>query len=409
MNTPVSSDVIVVGGGPAGSATAMLLAARGLKVTLLDRARFPREKACSEFMSPATTEVLQRLGVLQDLERESSARPTSLRIVADGGHTLVGSFASAPVSPWRSFGLSLRRDRLDARLLGAASDAGVRVHQGWIVNGLFRELSTAVRVTARGSDGQERTLHAPVVVGADGLRSIVARAAGKVTRGRRRVAFVAHLAGVTDCAPGLAEMHVSGGGYVGLNPIGAGLVNAAVVVPVRGARQARGRADEFLLASLRQVPELEPRLRHARIERRTMVTGPFAQHARKVVADGLALVGDAAEFHDPFTGDGIHMALRGAEMLAPLIDSALERGEVSSRALAPYSRARRNAFAGKRAVERLLSFGIAHPRCFTAFVRAIGRRPALAHTVVGISAGFVPLAELLRPGHFHSPVQNADA
>lgn len=404
MNTPASSDVIVVGGGPAGSATAVLLAARGLSVTLLDRARFPRDKPCSEFMSPAATEALQRIGVLRDLEREPSARPAALRISTHAGHSLVGRFSAAPVAPWRADGLALRRDRLDARLLAAAADTGVRVCEGWTFDSVVREDAAVAGVVAHNASGARREFRAPVTVGADGLRSLVARCMGGVTRGRRRrIAFVAHLSGVADVQPGHAEMHVFDGAYAGLNPIGDGLVNAALVVPARRAKLARGGADEFLLDMLRQLPALELRLRRAQIVRRTLVTGPFAQRARTTIDDGIALVGDAAEFHDPFTGDGIHMALRGAELLAPVVACTLASGDVSARALAPYARARRRAFTGKRLVERLLALGIAHPRCFAASVRAIARRPALAHTVVGISSGFVPLATLLRPSLFLLP------
>ncbi|HEU4800770.1 MAG TPA: NAD(P)/FAD-dependent oxidoreductase [Gemmatimonadales bacterium] len=404
MNTPASSDVIVVGGGPAGSATAMLLAARGHSVTLLDRARFPRDKACSEFMSPAATEALQRIGVLGALEREPSARPAALRISTHAGHALVGCFSAAPVAPWRSDGLALRRDRLDACLLEAAADAGVRVCEGWSFDGVVREHDAVTGVVAHDRRGVRQELRAPLTVGADGLRSLVARCTGGLKRGRRRrIAFVAHLTGVADLQPGQAEMHVFDRGYAGLNPLGDSLVNAALVVPAGRAGLARGRADQFLLDTLRQLPALEPRLRRVRFVRRTLVTGPFAQRARSTIDDGIALVGDAAEFHDPFTGDGIHMALRGAELLAPVVAAALARGDVSVRALSPYRRARHRAFTGKRVVERLLALGIAHPGCFAASVRAIARRPALAHTVVGISGGFVPLAALLRPGLYLLP------
>ncbi len=404
MNTPASSEVLVVGGGPAGSVTAALLAARGHSVTLLDRARFPRDKACSEFMSPAATEVLQRLGLLPELEREPSARPVALRISSHDGHSLVGRFSAAPVKPWQSAGLALRRDRLDARLLAAAANAGARVCEGWTVDSVIHVRAAAGGVMAHDRHGAHREFRASITVGADGLRSRVARCLGGVRRGRpRRVAFVAHLAGVTDLQPGQAEMHVFDRGYAGLNPIGDGLVNAALVVPAGQAKLSRGHADQFLLDTLRQLPALESRLRCARIVRPTLVTGPFAQRARRTIGHGIALVGDAAEFHDPFTGDGIHMAVRGAELLAPVVSAALARRDVSARALVPYVQARRSAFAAKRIVERVLALGIAHPRLFAACIRGIARRPGLAHTVVGVSAGFVPVTALFHPGLFLLP------
>src|SRR6185295_11404023 len=95
-------------------------------------------------------------------------------------------------------------------------------------------------------------------------------------------------------------------------------------------------------------PGLHERVTAGALARRTMATGPFAAWSGRVTADGAALVGDAADFFDPFTGEGIYCALRGAELLASAVPGALERrGPVTARDLGAYRRARRSAFAGK--------------------------------------------------------------
>jgi flavin-dependent dehydrogenase len=250
----------------------------------------------------------------------------------------------------------------------------------------------------RDRDGRRRALHARLTVGADGLRSVVARRLGPRRHGRpRRVAFVAHLAGVEGMGRS-AEMHVGRLGYVGLNPIGPGRTNVALVVPAGEAAASRGRAEAFFLERLAGFAGVAERVARASLAREVLATGPFAAWSGRVVADGAALVGDAADFFDPFTGEGIYCALRGAELLAESAVAALERpGAVTAERLRGYARARRRAFAGKWAVERLVGYGMWFPRLFDRAVARLGRRPGMADTFIGVTGDFVPARAVLNP------------
>jgi flavin-dependent dehydrogenase len=197
---------------------------------------------------------------------------------------------------------------------------------------------------------------------------------------------------------GQAEMFVMENGYVGINPVGGGLTNVALVVPAAIAREARGNPSAFLLALCRRHPLVSARLAHASLAEPVHVTGPFDVGARHVTADGAALVGDAADFFDPFTGDGIVSALRGAELLSAVVPAALrEPGIVRRTRLRGYQRARRKAFAGKRTVSRLIAYAMHCPVLFDRAVSRLERRQGMAHTLIGVTGEFVPARAVLNP------------
>ena len=391
------ADVLVVGGGPAGSATARFLAAAGRAVLLVDRAAFPRDKACSEYMSPEAVRILDRLRVVASLEEAGAVPLAGTAVTAARGARLHGRFALAGHRPFRPTGLSVSRRVLDDRLLGAAREAGATVLERTAVESLVYDAAGVAGAVVRTADGTRGTVAARLTVGADGLRSVVGRRlGGRRQGGPRRVAFVGHVEGVEGMGDS-AEMFVGARGYLGLNPIGGGRTNVALVVPLRRAGAARGRTEAFFREALGDFPGVSRRVGGGRLVRRVLATGPFAAWSGRVTADGAALVGDAADFFDPFTGEGIYSALRGAELLAESADAALGHpGRVRASALASYRRARRRAFGGKWAVERLIGYGMHFPALFD---RAVGRlaRRGLAHTLIGVTADFVPARAVLNP------------
>lgn len=387
-------DAVVVGAGPAGSATALLLAWRGHRVALLDRARFPRPKPCAEYLSPEAGRVLERLGVLEELRRAGGAELRGMRIVAPGGIEFTGRFDGAGVARFARFrdtGLALRREILDLALINAARRAGVAVLEGMAVRGLGCGVrDVAVRAGAAG----ER-ITARIVVGADGLHSRIARQLGLARRrGRPRVALVSHARGVSDMRD-VGEIHLGRRGYVGLADVGGGITNVAVVVPAPLARS--GALRRRFVTMLDHFPEVARRLANATWVSPVRAVGPFGRWTPRATAERAVLVGDAADFHDPVTGEGIYAALRGAELAAEHLDAALRTDHLDARSLAGYDADRRRTFGGKWLVERLIGWAIATPAVMDHLARRLRDRPGLADLLVGVTGDFVPARALLRP------------
>jgi geranylgeranyl reductase family protein len=376
-------DAVVVGAGPAGSATALQLARAGARVLLLDRARFPREKPCSEYLSPESTRVLERLGkdVLGAVAAASPARLTGMKVVAPSGAAVVGRF--------ETFSFALPRTRFDTILRAAAEAAGAEVREGVKVEELIYEGGAVAGVVARDvGRGTREAYRARVVVGADGLRSVVARRLGAVRAiGPKRVAFTAHVADAHDVHD-LGEMHVGRPGYVGLGPIGDGITTVALVLPLAEARRGKRFFEE-----LNRFPGVAGRFDDRRMVRPILAAGPFARWSRRPATNGALLVGDAADFFDPFTGQGIYSALRGAELAAAAILATLATGA----SLQPYARARRREFGGKWLLERMIGIAVGWPALIERVVGRMIRRPELADLLVRATGNCIPARAALTP------------
>lgn len=395
------AEVLVVGGGPAGSATAFFLARAGVEVCLLDRARFPRDKPCAEYLSPQASRILDEMGVLATIERAGAAQLDGMRVRAPNGAVIHGEFASSHgFRGFRDRGLALPRRELDAILLDRARAAGARIVEGAKVRDVLRGSDGSVVGVEGDLEGMHRTWRAELTIGADGLRSVVGRRLGLTRHGRfpRRIAVVAHYGGVEGVGR-CGEMHVERDGYLGLADVGHGRTNVAVVVPQHEAHAIGGSTSAFLDAWIARHPHLAPRFAHATRLTTARATGPFNQRARRAWAPGAALVGDAADFFDPFTGEGIFAALRGGELLTPYAFEGVRATTRRSRhvALAAYDRCLRDAFRGKRVVERAVGTAVAFPVLFNRAAQVLSRRRDMADLLVGVTGDFVPPREVLRP------------
>src|SRR5262245_56004303 len=168
-------DVLVVGAGPAGSATARLLADAGRLVLAVDRAEFPRDKPCSEYMSPEAVRILDRLDVVGALEAAGAVALAGTAVTAARGARLHGRFALASGRPFRPTGLSVSRWILDQHLVASARQAGATVLERTAVESLVYDADGVAGAVVRDGEGHRRTIIARLTVGADGLRSVVGR------------------------------------------------------------------------------------------------------------------------------------------------------------------------------------------------------------------------------------------
>ena len=396
-------DVAVVGAGPAGAATASLLAERGWSTVLLDKARFPRPKICGEYLSPEAARVLDRLGVLKDVDAAGAQPLRGMRIVAPDGTALAGRYPTD--GPWRGYrdhALAVPREVLDRILVERAKSLPVHVRERHRVTGLRIEGDRVTGVEGADGEGRAFQIESRLVVGADGRASIVARALGLVRPHRlQRLALIQDVEGL-DGFEQMGEIYVDPPDYSILNPVAPGLVNLSLVVPLAHARPYRGRLETFFDARLKQLRHVWPRLQGMRPRGPLMAMGPLAYRVAEPRHGGVLLAGDAAGFYDPFTGEGLFTALRSAELLAETAHAALERGDLSARALRPYARARRRAFGDKQWVTRALQLLIRRRRLANLVARAIAPRPRLLDALMGVIGDFVPPRDLLRPSVLRS-------
>jgi menaquinone-9 beta-reductase len=282
--------------------------------------------------------------------------------------------------------------------VAAAARAGAHVREATAVEDLVWERGVVAGVVARSHHGHRVRWNARIVVGADGLRSVVARRLGLVRYSPpRRFAFTAHVADVAG-VDALGELHVSDRGYVGLGPVGGGITTVALVLPLRAVRGGGRDYRREFVAELNRFPGLAGRFDPRRIVRDVLTTGPFAQWASVATRPGALLVGDAADFFDPFTGQGIHSALRGAELAAEcLIPGLIDPGREPGVPGVSYARARRRAFGGKWLLERLIGLGVGSPAITDRVVGRLARRPDLADLLVSVTGNLLPVRRVFAP------------
>lgn len=348
---PSTFDVVVVGAGPSGAVAATVLARAGLRVCLVDRARFPRPKLCGDTLNPGALAVLRRLGMASDIDATSLALE-GMRVTGDGV-TVEARY------PDGLHGASLPREQMDHALVRAAVAAGAELRDGVTARApVLRETPrgrTVAGVSCTDEFGSRSELLAPVTIAADGRRSTLAFALGLARHpvSPRRWAIGACASDVHGLSA-YGEMHIRSGYYIGIAPLPNGLANLCVVRPSTGGDAALQRPQQLLADALASEPMLRERMADARFLAPPMVLGPLAvdQVADAAVPDGLLVAGDAAGFIDPMTGDGLRFAVRGGELAALSALRALEQGWTGVHA--SLDAVRRQEFQSKWRFNRIL-------------------------------------------------------
>ncbi len=363
-------DVIVVGGGPAGSVAAIVLARAGARVRLLERSRIPRDKLCGDTVNPGAAAILRRLALSRVLD---GSLPLDGMIVTGASGVRVEARYGSGVQ-----GRAILRRELDRRLVDAASAAGAQVDDDVFVTGASidtsRDVDTVNGVTVRSGDGRPRRIAAPIVIAADGSHSRLARElrlSRFADRPRRWAvgAYFQYVKGLATCG----EMHVRGDRYIGVAPLPGALANVCVVTADRALLR---HPHALLHETIHTDRQLAGRFTVATLVGTPRCLGPMAVECEQPGMEGLLLAGDAAGFIDPMTGDGLRFAFRGAELAAHAALQALEHGwDAAHLRLAE---ARRREFLPKWRFNRTLRSLVASPGA----VRVANRGAAVAPVVI---------------------------
>ncbi|HEX6178057.1 MAG TPA: NAD(P)/FAD-dependent oxidoreductase [Thermoanaerobaculia bacterium] len=349
----VKTDVAIIGGGPAGSTLAALLARKGIGVALIDRDTFPRDKLCGEFLSYDALPILDRLGVNLDTAPQiSRCRVISRRA------TYEFEF------PRAARGVS--RMLLDALLFRMGVERGAHDLSGWTAVNLSRDGVEAER-------GEERIrVTARVVAGAWGRWGRFDTQLGRAfvrDRSHRNFGFKRHYRAAQSLATTI-DLHSFDRGYLGVSPIENGLTNICGLVHASRLAGHKGRWDAFVDEIRREEPVLDAMYaRHEPDDPSFLSSEPVIFRARSPVEGGVVMVGDASGVIDPLTGNGMAMAIQSALVAAPHIVRMLDADRTSAET--SYVRAHRQFFAPRirwsRRVARLLS----HPALLDAGLRVV--------------------------------------
>lgn len=399
-NRQTISDVVVAGAGPAGTGLAIRLARRGLRVTLVERERFPRDKLCGEFISPECLGHFRELGVLGEMLGRGGDRIRRTVFYSKGGRS-----ASVPSEWFGSSGgegaLGLSRAEMDLRLLERARELGVRVREESPVTELLYEDGRVCGVRTGRPGGPGAELRAGLTVDATGRSGVLSKlarrrgAAGDAGGRKRRagrtaplVGFKAHF-GDARLSPGVCEIYFFRGGYGGLSHVEDGRANHCFLIRSSVVREFGGDADRILQRVVCRNERARETLGPARrlSDWLAVSVGGFGVNELSP-APGLFSVGDAAAFIDPFTGSGMLMALESAELL----DGVIAGGD-----------------AAPGFVEMAREYGLRHRERFRkrllvcAAMRRLSLVPGLAGAAVSVLGRSRNLRELLaratrRPG-----------
>ena len=358
-------DVVVVGGGPAGLATAIVVAEQGFSVLVLERRHFPPDKACGEGILPPGVRALEELGMMPALEASATYRFEGLRFIQENG-------AAAEVSLPGRGGLGIRRTVLVEALMRRAIAVGAVLHDRSIVTGYSVSDDCAVLRTSNGK------IRARLIVAADGLHSPLRRAAGLdgAIGSRRRFAMRRHY----RIDPWSEQVEV----YAGRHGEG-------VVTPVSPHSVAvnytweDGAFDGPTLATLgREFPAIAARLGDAPAISMVRGAGPMARSARRRTSERLVLIGDAAGFVDSISGDGLSIAFNSALILGRRIGHILSKRS-SSRAMSGYERDLRRLSHTYELVTGSMLWIARHPRVRRATLGYLGKHRSVFDQIVNVA------------------------
>jgi 2-polyprenyl-6-methoxyphenol hydroxylase-like FAD-dependent oxidoreductase len=378
-------DAVVVGARCAGSAVATALARAGRDVVVVDRARFPSDTLSTHLLFAGGVAELKALGARERVEALGSPRLSEAHVAASGYGVTT---ACTPIDGI-DYSLCVRRPGLDTALVETARAAGAEVREGVRATGLLREGPRVTGVRVKDGD-DERELRAPLVVGADGRRSTVARLIGcedpYAWNPNGRACFFAYFDEGRPEWNGVAAQWRSGAELGTAFPCDGGLVLVLLMPPrARGGAFREDPQGEYE-RTLARLPELAERLRGCKQQGKVRGAVDLPSYFRRSAGPGWALAGDAGHFKDPVTAQGIRDALRFGRRLGELAAPVIDDPDALDAALARWERERDRGCLETYQWTNLLARGEDVSAFETELYRRMSRRPDLGRELLDVFA-----------------------
>jgi len=341
-------DVVVAGGGPAGSTVAARLAQAGTKVALFERELFPRFHL-GESLLPMSLEVFDKLGVTAKFDERFIHKRGAWFVDGRSGEEVVFKFEDALRSGFPHAYHGPRAD-IDHLLLDHAASLGVVVHQGWDVRAIVQDDGRARGVHVRAPDGTESVVGATVVVDATGRSAFMSRASGakvRTPRLERTLAVFAHFDGCHRMGgndEGDIRIVIVPEGWFWVIPFRGDRSSVGIVLSPSALEKAGGDSDAVLAALFDASPVMRQVMRGSQQVFPAGTAADFSYRVPRPSGDGWLAVGDAAGFIDPLFSTGFHLAVKGADLAAAAIEKALAQGDVSAARWEAHQRQTRQAY-----------------------------------------------------------------
>ena len=338
MSENIFYDCIVVGAGPGGSTAAAMLSKKGKRVLLLEKERFPRDKTCGDAISGKSLALLSELGLVGAVERADHGEIKGVMFSSPNGTAASIPFGKSEQHIGR--GYTCRRQVYD-NILFQNAKKGCDAMEGMAATALVKENGKVAGVKAKGPDGTEYEFRGRMVIGADGVGSVVAREirGAQIDPDHTCIAHRAYYSGVGGMT-GCIEIHFVKSimpGYFWIFPLENGIANVGVGMMMGDVKKHGTDLGKSMDDIIRNNPLFKERFANAKMVSPLKAWQlPFGSKKRKVHAENVLLVGDAAGLVDPFSGEGIGNAMLSGKLAAEVAYEALVAGDTSEHFLSRY-------------------------------------------------------------------------